>query len=63
MIGKIKEFSSNVVAEMKKVSWPTKEQLKESTVVVLVVCAVITSFISAIDQVMSAVITWVFKLV
>jgi preprotein translocase subunit SecE len=63
MIGKIKEFSSNVVAEMKKVSWPTKEQLKESTVVVLVVCAVITSFITAIDQVMSAVITWVFKLV
>jgi preprotein translocase subunit SecE len=61
MVGKIKEFSRNVVAEMKKVSWPSKGALKDSTIVVLVVTAVITLFVLAIDQVMTAVISMIFS--
>jgi preprotein translocase SecE subunit len=36
MIGKIKNFVSEVTKEMKKVSWPTKAQIRESTTVVIV---------------------------
>jgi preprotein translocase subunit SecE len=60
MIGKIKKFSNDVVAEMKKVSWPSKEQLKESTVVVIVVCIIITLFVFAVDQVMNFTIMGIF---
>ena len=59
MIGKIKNFAGEVVVEMKKVSWPTKEQLRESTVVVIVVSLLITAFVFMIDQIM----TWVMDLV
>ena len=60
MIGKIKKFVGEVNAEMKKVSWPTREQLKESTIVVLVVTAIITAFIFVIDQIMSLIMDSIF---
>ncbi len=56
MIGKIKDFTSEVVKEMKKVSWPTREQLKESTNVVIVTTLVITFLVYIIDLVMSTVV-------
>jgi preprotein translocase subunit SecE len=49
MIGKIKQFASDVSKEMKKVSWPTKEQLKDSTIVVIVTTAIFTVIIYLID--------------
>ena len=39
--------------EMKKVSWPTKQQLRESTLVVLGTCAVITVFVWIVDVAMA----------
>ena len=50
---KIIAFFEDVVKEMKKVTWPTKENLKESTIVVLVVCLAIAMFVYAIDQSLS----------
>ena len=61
MIGSIKNFSSEVVVEMKKVSWPSKEQLKESTMVVLVVTIILTTFVWVIDQIMSFTMTGLFS--
>lgn len=60
MIAKIKEFVGEVQKEMKKVSWPTKEQLKESTVVVITSTAVMTVFIYAIDFVMDKTVRAIF---
>jgi len=60
MVGKIKKFVSEVVAEMKKVSWPTKEHLRESTLVVIVMTAIITTFTFVIDELMTLVIKAVF---
>lgn len=53
MVAKIKKFVGDVVAEMKKVAWPNKEQLKESTTVVVVVSLIITLIVFVIDQVMT----------
>jgi preprotein translocase subunit SecE len=50
---KIIAFFQDVIKEMKKVTWPTKENLKESTIVVLVVCLAIAVFVYAIDQSLS----------
>ncbi len=40
---------------MKRVSWPTVHELKESTIVVVVTVAVVTFFIFVVDQVLSLI--------
>lgn len=47
---KIIAFFEDVVKEMKKVTWPKKDDLRDSTVIVLVVCLVIAAFVYVIDQ-------------
>jgi preprotein translocase subunit SecE len=61
MIAKIKNFVSEVVKEMKKVSWPTKEQLRESTMVVIVATILMTAFVSIIDWLMTIGVKIIFK--
>jgi preprotein translocase subunit SecE len=61
MIGKIKSFANDVAKEMKKVSWPTKEQLKESTMVVVVTTLLFTVFVYLIDWVVAQSMTVLFK--
>ncbi|MFA6571659.1 MAG: preprotein translocase subunit SecE [Bacteroidota bacterium] len=60
MIGKIKEFANDVVKEMKKVSWPTKDQLKESTIVVIATTIAITVIVFGIDKVMDILVKLIF---
>ncbi|MBU1099957.1 MAG: preprotein translocase subunit SecE [Bacteroidetes bacterium] len=47
---KIITFFEDVVKEMKKVTWPTKDELKESTTIVIVVCILIAAFTYAVDM-------------
>ncbi|MBI3259914.1 MAG: preprotein translocase subunit SecE [Ignavibacteriae bacterium] len=56
MIAKIKDIFADVSKEMKKVSWPTRQQLKESTLVVIGTCASVTFFVWIVDLVMAFVI-------
>ena len=41
---KIIGFFTDVVKEMKKVTWPKKDDLRDSTIIVLVVCLIIVAF-------------------
>ncbi|MEE9225705.1 MAG: preprotein translocase subunit SecE [Bacteroidota bacterium] len=50
---KLINFVTDVVREMKKVTWPTKEELRESTMVVVVVCLIISAFVYVVDMVVS----------
>ncbi|HOV92488.1 MAG TPA: preprotein translocase subunit SecE [Candidatus Kapabacteria bacterium] len=59
MFKKIKKFFNDVVAEMKKVSWPTRDQLRESTRVVILFTLIVTLFIFIIDQ----ITTWIVQLI
>ena len=60
MIDKIKTFLSETKNELKKVTWPTKEELKESTRVVIVASAVLTAFIGVIDQILNRIVKLIF---
>ena len=60
MIAKIKEFSGDVSKEMKKVSWPTRQQLRESTIVVLATCGIITVFVWVVDLAMTFLVDTIF---
>ena len=46
---KIIAFFTDVVKEMNKVTWPKKDDLRDSTVVVLVVCLIIAGFVYLVD--------------
>lgn len=50
---KIINFVTDVIKEMKKVTWPKKEELRETTMVVLAVCGVIALFVYVVDTVVS----------
>jgi preprotein translocase subunit SecE len=54
---KIIAFFDDVVKEMKKVTWPTKDELKESTKIVIISCLILAAFTYVIDM----LITQVFK--
>ncbi|OQX85371.1 MAG: preprotein translocase subunit SecE [Candidatus Latescibacteria bacterium 4484_7] len=56
MIEKIKKFLSETKIEMKKVTWPTRDELKESTKVVIVATFLVTLFIGAVDQILTLLI-------
>lgn len=57
---KIIGFFEDVVKEMKKVTWPSKEELKEATTVVIVVCLVIAAFTYVIDMLINQVLKGIF---
>jgi preprotein translocase subunit SecE len=50
---KIIAFFTDVYREMSKVTWPKREELRDSTVIVLVVCLLIAVFIYLVDTVVS----------
>lgn len=60
MVAKIKQYTNDVVKEMKKVSWPSKAQLKESTMVVVATTLIITGFVKVIDIAMEFVVKVIF---
>jgi preprotein translocase subunit SecE len=57
---KIINFFNDVVKEMKKVTWPTKDELKESTTIVIVVCLLIAAFTYVIDMGVSQIMRSIF---
>ena len=58
LVNYLRETSS----EMKRVSWPARHQLWESTVVVLVTVAIITLFLFLVDKVMDQAVKAIINL-
>lgn len=58
---KIGKFLNEVKIELKKVSWSTREELKDSTIIVLISILILGAFIGAFDFFMSKVISMVIK--
>ena len=56
MIKKIKDFMNGVQFEMKKVSWPTWDELRGSTMVVLGLSLMLGIFLFVIDFFLSRVV-------
>ena len=60
MIERIRLFLSETRTELKKVTWPTREELRESTIVVIVSTFIVTIFVGVVDQILSRIIRLVF---
>ncbi len=55
MIGKIKKFFAEVVVELKKVSWSTRQELIDSTWIVIISSFILGIFIAITDVVLSKI--------
>ncbi|MFA5068506.1 MAG: preprotein translocase subunit SecE [Candidatus Omnitrophota bacterium] len=53
MFGRVNGFISEVMVELKKVSWPTRNELMGSTIVVIISVMVMSAFIGICDFVFS----------
>jgi preprotein translocase subunit SecE len=53
---KIIAFFNDVIKEMKKVTWPTQDELKESTFVVLATTILFAVFVFLVDTAISEVL-------
>lgn len=60
-IGRAKQFFSDAKLELKKVTWPTRQQTMTSTWVVLAVTAVLSIFLGLVDLAFSKVIGYILK--
>lgn len=50
LLDNIKQFLSDVKAEVKKVSFPSREETIGSTLVVIVFCLVMSVYLSVVDS-------------
>ena len=58
---KIKKFLNEVVLELKKVSWSTKEELFTSTWVVISITFILTLYIGAADFILARFLSILIK--
>jgi len=54
-IGKAGQYYHDVISEMRKVVWPSKDEIKELTVVVLTVSGILALFTFLVDWVINFV--------
>ena len=57
--GRIRRFCADTVAEMRRCSWPSRRQLLESTLLVVVAMAVLACFVAGVDE----IAMWLIRLV
>jgi preprotein translocase subunit SecE len=50
---KIVTYYEETVVELKKVTWPTKEEVRGSTVVVIITSIILSAFIFVVDRLLS----------
>jgi preprotein translocase subunit SecE len=60
MKDKILGFFTDVYKEMSKVTWPKRDELQDSTVLVLVVCLIIAAFVYLVDTIVSQALKGIF---
>lgn len=59
-MNKFTRFFKEVNIELRKVTWPSKDELVGSTIVVIIVSFIVAIFIGIVDRVLTAIITTIF---
>jgi len=59
---KVVGFFNDVNKEMKKVTWPTRNELVDATVVTLALCAAFSVFVFGVDKIFEVVLRLVYSI-
>ena len=61
LVARTAEFLREVRVEATKVSWPTRKELRDNTVVVIVMTLIMAAIISILDQILSLGLRQLFR--
>ena len=61
MLQKIQAFFQEVSVELRKVSWPTRQQTVSATVVVITVSFIVAFFLGIVDIVLARIVGAIMK--
>lgn len=56
---RFQNYIRDVIAELKKVTWPTKDELKGSTITVIVFSAISAAFVFSVDLILGKLVQFV----
>ena len=57
----VRDFVKEVQVESTKVSWPTRQELRDSTVVVIVAVILVSAFVGGVDYVLQLGVRLLFR--
>jgi preprotein translocase subunit SecE len=55
-----RRFARDVRGELRRVSWPDRDQLRQSTAVVLIIVLVLAAYVAALDVVFQSLVRLIF---
>ncbi len=61
-MGKFTIFVKDSWGELKRVTWPTKDDVVATTIAVLVLTVIFSFFIYLSDKLLSTVVEWVYRI-
>ena len=57
----VREFGKDVRSEISKVSWPTRTELRDSTIVVIVTVLIVAAFVGLVDRALAIGVELLFR--
>ena len=61
LVERIREFAKDVRVEVTRVSWPTREELRDSTIVVIATVLLVALFVGIIDKILNLGVALLFR--
>lgn len=61
MIKKIADYLKGVYYEMRKVTWPTRSEVTNSTIVVIVISVIVAVIVFALDLIFSTLLGFILR--
>ena len=61
VIERVREFAKDVRVEITRVSWPTREELRDSTIVVIATVILVAAFVGVVDRILNLGIGLLFR--
>lgn len=61
LMDKVLDYIRDSKAELKKVTWPTKQQLWYSTIIVLVVTAIASAYLGLVDLILTGIFSKIIQ--
>ncbi len=61
LVERIREFTKDVRVEVTRVSWPSREELRDSTIVVIATVLLVALFVGIIDWILNQGVALLFR--
>ena len=61
VIERVREFTKDVRVEITRVSWPTREELRDSTLVVIVMVLLVSAYLFVWDRIFAFLMRMLFS--